>query len=1115
MESAVDIRVRAKLEIAVGLVGFRLLEPRSAGFYFFELKLLPQSSEDTLVQCYIPSPESENTETSSYDAQMAFLNSNNHIVPAQLMRNKQGFWSTTFCPQFGRETTKLCDLVHFQVDLPIRDVTQIYTELDSFVAHVDIGVYYLSAEDVETGTKPSKTCHRQICSHRITISHLTSAVRPTPIEVILLEGHLSTADMTLCASLTGLSLSPLSINAMEDTTKGLSLVYELCVRSLVRQFSVVRHRYRSLAHRHANDFCREGSPVSIPSLMLEDVYQSVSTEDENVGVNAMYPSNSHRRHGNIYTHVHHSLVSSLQQIAGNVLLTPSHDNPQCSKHNSSATSIGTTTTTAHAHDILSPNDDTGDGTEDTREAPSVHHSTDSASMYTHTHRHIDKRGTQEHVNTRKPDVREVERVVHQHMHSLSRQVHDLFVIMSKDYCEDGCVYLDSICETSRRRQIHVCTTQVSSTWHNASIEPKCCLSYPSNHAVPVAKNGLSLHEGVDMVMGMNISTTSSDTLPPSLKSAHNSTTDSNVSYATPIANSSTTLRDKSPKNTEKLENVGVCSCADCECNGCENCALVCSADGGVFVEIVDALDGQPHPSLVEDIYGDSASARHSNGVTCTGKTCRFLASSHTHIHSPVHARTNPIHVQPTAPPVPPPRRTGPPLAHLIVFVHGLSGSRHDFRIYAAMFRRHALRTSIGGHTRAHLLLCKSNEGNTYASLPTQAARVTEEIVDHINVLKQNRQIDISAISFVGHSQGALIVRLCVTSTRFRQYRSLCRTFLSLAGPHIGTPTYAMSPLVGFGLWFMSSFNGSDSITELQRADSDNVEHSLLYRLAHHPQGLGAFRTVILVATPLDGYVPYSSALIIPRNLKNPPHTESQGPSQYPTSTNTDTNTNNTSSGIGDSLSVDAKSSTALSVNSLFTSGADAAVSTLSDMDPDTRMAMAILSPIVNRWNEKFSSKHNLHTHTPSEENSSVSHSDTKVSKANNPQHTALGMERVCSFTPNDMAGDANWFSSHDRSEEPESLNNRPSRTSQQHIPKHDNTQCPDIPTDGKEGTRECMHGIDTLAVKTELLLRIVVSFPPSYELSIGHLLGKVVHTGLLDNVQVVNLLCSRVVCHFS
>jgi hypothetical protein len=97
-------------------------------------------------------------------------------------------------------------------------------------------------------------------------------------------------------------------------------------------------------------------------------------------------------------------------------------------------------------------------------------------------------------------------------------------------------------------------------------------------------------------------------------------------------------------------------------------------------------------------------------------------------------------------------------------------------------------------------------------------------------------------------------------------------FLSISGPHLGyvggemTVADSSKSRNRFGLGKSAAFQlglcctrainpKAKCLSEITFRDCAKIEDCYLYRLAHHPNGLGLFRHVVLVSSPQDKYVP--------------------------------------------------------------------------------------------------------------------------------------------------------------------------------------------------------------------------------------------------------------------
>uniref|UniRef100_G1SWU5 Family with sequence similarity 135 member A n=1 Tax=Oryctolagus cuniculus TaxID=9986 RepID=G1SWU5_RABIT len=150
--------------------------------------------------------------------------------------------------------------------------------------------------------------------------------------------------------------------------------------------------------------------------------------------------------------------------------------------------------------------------------------------------------------------------------------------------------------------------------------------------------------------------------------------------------------------------------------------------------------------------------------------------------------------------------------HLIVCVHGLDGNSADLRLVKTY-----IELGLPGG-RIDFLMSERNQNDTFADFDSMTDRLLDEIIQYIQIYSLN----VSKISFIGHSLGNLIIRSVLTRPRFKYYLNKLHTFLSLSGPHLGT-LYNSSALVNTGLHY--------------------------------------FKNVVLVGSLQDRYVPYHSARI--------------------------------------------------------------------------------------------------------------------------------------------------------------------------------------------------------------------------------------------------------------
>eukprot|EP00117_Sycon_ciliatum_P036226 scpid5737/ scgid4875/ Protein FAM135A len=196
------------------------------------------------------------------------------------------------------------------------------------------------------------------------------------------------------------------------------------------------------------------------------------------------------------------------------------------------------------------------------------------------------------------------------------------------------------------------------------------------------------------------------------------------------------------------------------------------------------------------------------------------------------------------------RRTKPlpTEVHLVVCVHGLEGRSGDL-VALKNFIEVALPDQPLLFLMAHCL-----EDNTLVSFDQMGQWLALEIVDFI----QDKGVVCTHMSFVGHSLGNIAIRSAIAHPYLQDYYNVFHTYLSLAGPHLGT-VYSSS-LVGAGMWLLQKYTKSSSLLELTMRDDADPRKTLLYRLSQKP-GLALFRSVLLVSSHQDQYVPFHSARI--------------------------------------------------------------------------------------------------------------------------------------------------------------------------------------------------------------------------------------------------------------
>ena len=184
-------------------------------------------------------------------------------------------------------------------------------------------------------------------------------------------------------------------------------------------------------------------------------------------------------------------------------------------------------------------------------------------------------------------------------------------------------------------------------------------------------------------------------------------------------------------------------------------------------------------------------------------------------------------------------------AHLVVLVHGYQATHKDMRIMQNFLAK------IIPHTI--FLASKNNENMKDNTLDQMGANLAHEVTEFCA-----NQKNISKISFIGHSLGGVIIRAALS--RMKHLRPKLFTFVSLSSPHLGC-LQNKSTLVKIGMNILEL--GKDKvISTLQMTDGKNFRDSFLFKLAQQDK-LFWFNNLILVSSPQDKWVPYSSARIQP------------------------------------------------------------------------------------------------------------------------------------------------------------------------------------------------------------------------------------------------------------
>ena len=175
-------------------------------------------------------------------------------------------------------------------------------------------------------------------------------------------------------------------------------------------------------------------------------------------------------------------------------------------------------------------------------------------------------------------------------------------------------------------------------------------------------------------------------------------------------------------------------------------------------------------------------------------------------------------------------REFPQKNHLIVLVHGESGSHRDMKLY-----RRFLGMIL---PNALCLSAKSLKNYKTKCMVEMAKDLANEIIFTVK-----KQPNISQISFVAHTLGGIVARASLPFLLpFKQKMS---TFLSLGTPHLGLGTNAKSLLNTSKMFFLGGILKNKVEDQLNMSDAKNPRDSFLFQLAVNDK-LHWFENIILV-----------------------------------------------------------------------------------------------------------------------------------------------------------------------------------------------------------------------------------------------------------------------------
>lgn len=100
--------------------------------------------------------------------------------------------------------------------------------------------------------------------------------------------------------------------------------------------------------------------------------------------------------------------------------------------------------------------------------------------------------------------------------------------------------------------------------------------------------------------------------------------------------------------------------------------------------------------------------------------------------------------------------------------------------------------------------------------------------------------------------GGIIIRSALTS--LQHLNKYLHVYMSFSSPHLGY-LYEPSRLIQAGLWFLNTWQKSQSLEQLCMRESNDPRNCFLYRLSES-RTLSHFRNLVLISSTQDEYVPY-------------------------------------------------------------------------------------------------------------------------------------------------------------------------------------------------------------------------------------------------------------------
>ncbi|KAL1194369.1 hypothetical protein V5N11_017837 [Cardamine amara subsp. amara] len=192
---------------------------------------------------------------------------------------------------------------------------------------------------------------------------------------------------------------------------------------------------------------------------------------------------------------------------------------------------------------------------------------------------------------------------------------------------------------------------------------------------------------------------------------------------------------------------------------------------------------------------------------------------------------------------------------IVVFVHGFQGHHLDLRLVRNQW--------LLIDPKIEFLMSEANEERTHDDFREMGQRLAQEVVSFLKRKKdkyaRHGHLKCIKLSFVGHSIGNVIIRTAIADSLMEPYRKFLHTYLSLSGPHLGY-LYSTNSLFNSGLWLLKKLKSTQVIHQLTLTDDPDLRHTFFFKLCKQ-KTLENFKSIILLSSPQDGYVPYHSARI--------------------------------------------------------------------------------------------------------------------------------------------------------------------------------------------------------------------------------------------------------------